>query len=124
VRLADVQRRRGRLDEADATLCQVHEAIGELGDAGTIPAGAAAVERELQQSRLQASRGKVLQQPSGAELAVLRLLESDLSAREIADELFLSPNTIRSHTRAIYRKLGVSSRPEAVARASAVGLLQ
>ncbi|HEY2655956.1 MAG TPA: LuxR C-terminal-related transcriptional regulator, partial [Solirubrobacteraceae bacterium] len=123
VRLADVRRRRGRLDEADATMIQVHEALDELADCGVVPARAAAVERDLKQARQQASRGEVLQPPSAAELAVLRLLGSDLSAREIADELFLSPNTIRSHTRALYRKLGVSSRSDAVARATAVGLL-
>ena len=123
IRLADVRRRRGRIDEADATMIQVHEALDELADSGVIPARAAAVDRDLKQARRQASRGEVLQPPSAAELAVLRLLGSDLSAREIADELFLSPNTIRSHTRALYRKLGVSSRSDAVARATAVGLL-
>lgn len=123
VRLADVRCRRGRLDDAGATLIQVHEAIAELGDCGVIPARAAAVVRDLEKSRRQARAGQVLQPPSKAELAVLRLLGSNLSAREIANELFLSPNTIRSHTRALYRKLGVSSRPEAVARAAAVGLL-
>jgi LuxR family maltose regulon positive regulatory protein len=123
VRLADVQRQRGRLDDADATLIALYEAMDELGDCGVIPERAATVERDLKEARRQASGGELLRPPSDAELAVLRLLGSDLSAREIADELFLSPNTIRSHTRAIYRKLGVSSRPEAVARATAVGLL-
>ena len=46
---------------------------------------------------------------------MLGLLASDLSAREIGEQLFLSPNTIRSHIRTIYRKLGVHSRPDAVA---------
>ncbi len=55
---------------------------------------------------------------------MLRLLASDLSAREIGEQLFLSPNTIRSHTRTIYRKLGVHSRPDAVARAIVLGLLE
>lgn len=123
VRLADVRRRRGRIDEADATMIQVHEALDELADCGVVPARAAAVERDLKQARRQASRGELLQPPSEAELAVLRLLGSDLSAPEIGRELFLSPNTIRSHTRALYRKLGVSSRSDAVARAIAVGLL-
>jgi LuxR family transcriptional regulator, maltose regulon positive regulatory protein len=54
---------------------------------------------------------------------VLQLLTSDLSSREIGSRLFLSPNTIRSHTRAIYRKLGVNSREAAVARAAALRLL-
>ena len=50
------------------------------------------------------------------ESNVLRLLASDLSLREIAAELFVSYNTVKSQTRAIYRKLGVSTRAEAVAR--------
>jgi hypothetical protein len=50
---------------------------------------------------------------------VLSLLATDLSAREIGGQLFLSPNTVRSHTRAIYRRLDVHSRSEAVARADA-----
>jgi LuxR family maltose regulon positive regulatory protein len=50
------------------------------------------------------------------ESNVLRLLHSDLSLREIAAELFVSYNTVKSQTRAIYRKLGVSTRAEAVAR--------
>jgi LuxR family maltose regulon positive regulatory protein len=61
--------------------------------------------------------------PSEAELAVLRLLASDLSIREIGGTLFVSANTVRSHTRALYRKLAVSSRADAVARAEALGLL-
>ena len=56
-------------------------------------------------------------------LRELGLLTSDLSARDIAKELFLSPNTVHSHTRSIYRKLGVNSRAEAVARADILGLL-
>jgi len=51
------------------------------------------------------------------------MLPTDLSAREIGAELFLSANTVRSHTRSIYRKLAVRSREAAVARATALGLL-
>ena len=48
------------------------------------------------------------------ELEVLGLLEGPQSLSEIARELYLSPNTVKTHTRAIYRKLGATSRPEAV----------
>lgn len=57
------------------------------------------------------------------ELEVLRLLEKGLSKREAASTLFLSYNTIHSHTRSIYRKLGAVSRAEAVERAQDQGLL-
>jgi LuxR family maltose regulon positive regulatory protein len=60
---------------------------------------------------------------SERELAVLRLLASKLSRREIAAELYVSFNTVKTHMRAIFRKLGVASRPEAVERARELGLL-
>jgi LuxR family transcriptional regulator, maltose regulon positive regulatory protein len=123
VRLADIRCRRGRLDEAAAALRQARDALAELGDSGTVHLLAAEVEIEFEQARRQASDGEILQAPSQAELAVLRLLATDLSTREVAAELFVSANTVRSHTRAIYRKLGVSSREDAVARANALGLL-
>jgi LuxR family maltose regulon positive regulatory protein len=58
------------------------------------------------------------------ELDVLSELQRGLSKREVGDRLFLSYNTIHSHTRSIYRKLGVSSRDEAIERARSLGLLQ
>ena len=85
---------------------------------------AAAVDRRLALARQQASDGEMVESPSHAETAVLRLLSTDLSVREIAADLFLSANTVRSHTRSLYRKLGVSSREAAVARAEALKLLQ
>ena len=60
---------------------------------------------------------------SEAELAVLRQLRSPKSQRAIAGELSVSINTIKTHTSAIYRKLGVTSRAEAIARAVELGLL-
>lgn len=57
------------------------------------------------------------------ELAVLRLLASSLSRREIGRELYVSLDTVKSHTHAIYRKLGVSTRREAVHRGRELALL-
>ncbi len=60
---------------------------------------------------------------SEAELRVLRYLPSNLRAPEIAAELFVSTNTVRTHLRHIYAKLDAHSRSEAVARARELGLL-
>lgn len=60
---------------------------------------------------------------TNAELRVLRFLPSHLSFREIADRLYVSPNTVKTHARGIYRKLGVSSRANAVDRACGAGLV-
>lgn len=61
---------------------------------------------------------------SDRELDVLRLLGSELSGPDIARELFVSLNTVRTHTRSIYAKLGVSSRRAAVRRAEELDLLR
>jgi LuxR family maltose regulon positive regulatory protein len=60
---------------------------------------------------------------SESELRVLRYLPTNLRATEIAGELFVSLNTIRTHVRNVYLKLGVHSRADAVTRARELGLL-
>jgi LuxR family maltose regulon positive regulatory protein len=60
---------------------------------------------------------------TAAELRLLPLLSTHLSLPEIAQELFLSRNTIKSEANSIYRKLGVSSRSQAVSRSRELGLL-
>lgn len=56
------------------------------------------------------------------ELEVLSLMSSGATNREIAQRLFLSPHTIKEHTSAIYRKLEVRNRAEAVQRAQRLGI--
>jgi LuxR family maltose regulon positive regulatory protein len=121
--LARVRCRRGRLGEAETTLQSAREAIRELADGGRVPSLAADAAKELEQAQARAAYGEMLELPSSAEFAVLRLLASEQSVRQIGEALFLSPNTVRSHTRSIYRKLGVNTRADAVARAEALGLL-
>jgi len=57
------------------------------------------------------------------ELTILRQLPAPSSLRELASELFVTPNTLKTHLRAIYRKLGAESREEAVIRGRERGLI-
>jgi len=121
--LALTRSRRGRLDDAARTLDEARIVIAGLPDVGILAPLGEAVQDELERRRGRVADGEVLALPTDAEMAVLRFLITDLSAREIAGELFLSPNTVRSHIRSIYRKLGAQSRTEAVARATSMNLL-
>jgi LuxR family maltose regulon positive regulatory protein len=60
---------------------------------------------------------------SETEIRVLRYLPTNLSTPEIANELYVSPNTVKTHVRHLYAKLGTHRRGEAVARARTLGLL-
>jgi LuxR family maltose regulon positive regulatory protein len=62
-------------------------------------------------------------QLTSSELAVLRFLPSHMTNQEIAEALFLSINTIKTHLRSVYRKLGVTTRRQAIARGNRLGLL-
>ncbi|MEW6471459.1 MAG: LuxR C-terminal-related transcriptional regulator [Actinomycetota bacterium] len=68
------------------------------------------------------ARRSLVQELSDRELDVLRLLAGPLSIREIGAALYVSHNTVKTHARGIYRKLGVNNREEAVARARDLGL--
>jgi LuxR family maltose regulon positive regulatory protein len=70
-----------------------------------------------------AARAGLIEPLSERELDVLRLLSSELDGPDIARQLFVSVNTVRTHTRNIYAKLGVTSRRAAVRRADELGLL-
>lgn len=72
--------------------------------------------------RPRASQG-LIESLSERELEVLRLLATDLGGPEIARELVVSLNTVRTHTKNVYAKLGVNSRRAAVSRAAELDLL-
>ena len=58
------------------------------------------------------------------EVDVLRLLSAPLTQRDISQALYISKDTVKSHARAIYRKLGVDSRKDAVAAGRKLGLIR
>ena len=65
----------------------------------------------------------LVEQLTERETAVLRYLPTKLSQREIASELYVSPNTVKTHCAAVYRKLGVGDRKAAVQAARDLGIL-
>jgi LuxR family maltose regulon positive regulatory protein len=119
--LAPVRFSQGDHDGARALLKEAQEILTANPDAGTLA-------DQLQ--RLERSLGRSSQRPAifgdsltDRELAVLRLLPSDLTHRAIAGELFVSLNTVKSHVRAIYRKMSVTSRVGAVEKARELELI-
>jgi LuxR family maltose regulon positive regulatory protein len=117
--LAGVRRRLGRHDDARRIYQEARNAVAKCEDPGVLNERLARAERGARFAppprAVRTSRGG--EALSDAELSVLRLLRSELSQREIAGELHLSFNTIKTHTRNIYRKLGVAERAEAISRA-------
>jgi len=106
---------------ARALLGRAHDLVGQLADPGVLPA---LLERTSRMLSSAARRRARLQAPlTERELAVLRLLPTRLSTREIGSELHVSVNTVRSQAQAIYRKLQVTTRAEAVSRARQLDLL-
>jgi LuxR family maltose regulon positive regulatory protein len=117
--LAGIRQRLGRAAEARRVYEEARDAIRQCEDPGILNDRLRRSERRLSfTSPLRGLREQNgVETLSDAELSVLRLLRSQLSQREIAAELQLSFNTIKTHTRNIYRKLDVAERAQAVARA-------
>jgi LuxR family transcriptional regulator, maltose regulon positive regulatory protein len=120
LRLAQVLLDAGDRAGAAELVNEAMEVLTALPDgAGAQRARLEALEHQLASGRRAAPSAQAL---TDREIAVLRLLRSALSLRDIGQEMFISPNTVKTHTRAIYRKLGVSTRREAVDRAEDLGL--
>ena len=123
VYLAIAVHNRGDDDEAvellrEASELATNEPVG--------PAARALVDRSRTLLRRKANRRldtEELENLSQRELQILRLLSGSLTQREIGDEIFLSFNTVKGYSKSLYRKLGVSSRQEAVERGRELGLI-
>jgi LuxR family maltose regulon positive regulatory protein len=104
---------------AAALLAEARLLVAACPDAGVLQARLAAASRTSLPRPAAYRSGDRL---TSRERMVLRLLARGRSKREIADELNVSFNTVHSHTKAIYRKLGASSRDEAIERMRELGL--
>jgi LuxR family transcriptional regulator, maltose regulon positive regulatory protein len=120
--LAEARHSGGDVESARACVREASELVERCPDPGMVAEALAHAERRLGRSKR--SRDVALRDDlSDRELAVLRLLPSGLSQREIGGELFVSLNTVKSHIKSIYRKLGADSRADAVQRARELRLL-
>jgi LuxR family maltose regulon positive regulatory protein len=122
VELAAVRHARGNSEGARAALDEARQLITTFADPGMLAALLDRTERELGRpgSRRRPAATEALTE---RELVVLRLLATALSQPEIAQELYVSVNTVRTHIQGIYRKLAVASRKEAIAAAREQELL-
>jgi LuxR family maltose regulon positive regulatory protein len=105
---------------AAAVLTQAHSILQQRPDLGLLPAQADRLDAMLATVEARAAGPSAL---TAAELRLLPLLSTHLPVPEIAAELFLSPHTVKSEMKSIYRKLGATSRTQAVTRSRELGLL-
>jgi ATP/maltotriose-dependent transcriptional regulator MalT len=97
--------------------------IDACADPGVLPELVVKVERRLRLVPRTAKHTQYEEDLSDRELAVLRLLATDLTQREIGEALYVSFNTIKTHVKSIFRKLDVAARADAVSRARELRLL-
>jgi LuxR family transcriptional regulator, maltose regulon positive regulatory protein len=114
VALADLPGARTLMREIDDLLRRRPEMGTLVGQAGALRA---------QLSKESSASGPAASALTAAELRLLPMLSTHMSIPEIAGEMFLSRNTIKSEVNSIYRKLGASSRSQAVTRSRELGLL-
>ncbi len=118
-------RARGDLDAARVHIGDARSMVLSCADPG--PVVSSLVKKA--EARMPTPRGSaavvspLIADFSEREIDVLRLLGGDLSQREIGDALFISFNTVKTHSKSIYRKLGVGQRHDAVARARELDLI-
>ena len=109
----------GERERSQAAVTEARSIIGSCPDPGILT-GRLKCLRAVPAAGRQVTGDEEL---TRRERRVLQLLTSDLSERDIGQELYVSHNTVHSHVRSIYRKLGVSSRAHALQRTRELGLL-
>jgi LuxR family transcriptional regulator, maltose regulon positive regulatory protein len=118
IRQAALLQAMGRRDDAVPLIEEARMIVDSCPDPRLLAERLEALERQPRPGR-----GSENGELSERELVVLRMLGGRLSERDIGRELYLSHNTVHSHTKSIYRKLGVSSRSEALQHARELGLI-
>jgi LuxR family maltose regulon positive regulatory protein len=119
--LAQVHSARGDRGRARVLLAEARTILQRNPDAGNFPE---LLERQARKLHTRKPRqGQLDRNLTERELLVLRLLTSELTTRQIAQNLYIAPNTVRTQVKSIYRKLGVSSRKEAVEEGQARELI-
>ena len=124
---ADARRRRrglalGDIAAARTLIREIDDVLKHRPDLGTLVGEAQALRARLSKERTPSALGA--SSLTAAELRVLPLLATHLSFPEIGATLHLSPNTIKSQAISLYRKLGVATRSQAVARSRELALLE
>jgi LuxR family maltose regulon positive regulatory protein len=118
--LARAEHARGARRDARQTLESARQLLAQETETGVVGRLFVDTERRVVTGHADSPSGAPL---TKSELRVLRLFELGLSRGQVAAELFVTSNTVKTHSRSIYRKLGVTSRGDAVARADELGLL-
>ena len=112
----------GAVNDAEAALFDAREVLRHRPDLGVLRDDVEDVRRQVAASK----HGDLGRSPglTAAELRLLPLLTTHLTFREIGERLFVSRNTVKTEAISIYRKLGATSRGEAVRRAAELGLVE
>jgi LuxR family maltose regulon positive regulatory protein len=118
--LASARHRLGEVAEAKDALGLARADLDDLPDVGRLGHLYEETERSVHGRRRR--EGFLGDELSEAELRILHRLAAGKSLGVVAQELWLSPNTVKTHRRSIYRKLGVNTRAELLERAQELGL--
>jgi LuxR family maltose regulon positive regulatory protein len=120
---AEARQLQGDSDGAREVLREARRVVDSCPDPGILEDMLARTERRLRRASHRRAEVGGAEELTDRELAVLRLLPGSLSQREVAEALYVSLNTVKTHTKSIYRKLGVDARDDAVERARKLGVL-
>jgi ATP/maltotriose-dependent transcriptional regulator MalT len=116
VLLGEVQLARGELEEAERWARRAEATLASSPDPGMLRRRAKRLREALEERRL-------ADPLTAAERRVLDLLPTQFTAPQIAAQLFITTNTVKSHMKHLYTKLGVKTRTDAVERSRELGLL-